>query len=88
MFKMNKMDNQISKKDFKFIGEATYIASNSPCYSQHGCVLVQNGKIISRGYNNFNQSCLSCSSQTTHAEIDALSQCFQKRCLKEGYHED
>lgn len=68
---------QISRKDLTFIQEAISLASNSPCYCQHGCVLVQNGKIIGRGFNNFEPSPYSQSCKSTHAEVGALTQYFK-----------
>ena len=62
-----------SINDLKYINEASMVATNSPCYNQHGCVIVKNGKIVSHGYNHYNVSSNSLSSTTTHAEIDALT---------------
>lgn len=69
----------ISKSDSKFIQYAMSMAENSPCYNQHGCVLVQNGKIVSQGYNHYDISKHSLSSNTTHAEIDALLKYFKSK---------
>jgi deoxycytidylate deaminase len=85
MFKIDNNESFVSKKDRKFIEEAIQIASNSPCYSQHGCVLVRNGKIIGRGYNYHFQS-ESC--QTIHAEVDALMQCLKRKRLERYYFQD
>ena len=62
-----------SINDLKYINEASMVARNSPCYNQHGCVIVKNGKIVSHGYNHYNVSSNSLSSITTHAEVDALT---------------
>lgn len=83
--------NSISKKDYKFIDNATNIAINSPCFSQHGCVLVRNGKIIGRGYNNYNALQCSNSCFSIHAEISAIKQCFklckcEAKCKKKCYY--
>lgn len=72
----------ISKSDLKFIQCAMSMAENSPCYNQHGCVLVQNGKIVSQGYNHYDISKHSLSSNTTHAEIDALTKYFKRESFK------
>lgn len=72
----------ISKKDYKFIDEAIQLAHNSPCFCQHGCVLVRNGKIIGRGYNNYNSSQHSDSCNSIHAEVDAIKQYFKFRKYK------
>ena len=67
----------ISKKDYKFIDVATNLAKNSPCFCQHGCVLVQNGRIIGSGYNNYNVSNHSTSNNSSHAEVCAIGQYFK-----------
>ena len=85
MFKIANDESFVSKKDRKFIEEAMQIASNSPCYSQHGCVLVRNGKIIGRGFNYHFQS-EGC--QTIHAEVDALMQCLKQKYLEKRYFQD
>jgi deoxycytidylate deaminase len=72
----------ISKSNFKYVHQAMMMAENSPCYNQHGCVIVQNGKIISKGYNHYNISKHSLSSNTTHAEIDALTKYFKSKIFK------
>lgn len=77
----------ISKTDFKYIHEAMTIAKNSPCYNQHGCVIVQNGRIVSEGYNHYNVSRYSLSPNTTHAEVDALTKYFQRKDFKSKVRE-
>lgn len=86
--------NIVSKKDYKFIEEATNLAKNSPCFCQHGCVLVRNGRIIGRGYNNYNASQHSDSCYSIHAEVCALTQYFKfrkyeakykRKCFEETY---
>ena len=67
----------ISKRELNFIHRAMSVAKNSPCYNQHGCVLVRNGKIMSQGYNHYEVSKHSLSTNTTHAEIDALIKYFK-----------
>jgi deoxycytidylate deaminase len=42
-----------SQKDQTYIQLAREIAVRSPCHSQHGCVLVRNGKIVSQEFNHF-----------------------------------
>lgn len=69
----------ISRKELNFVHQAMSIAENSPCYNQHGCVLVQNGKIMSHGYNHYEVSKHSLSTNTTHAEIDALIKYFKSK---------
>ena len=65
----------LSITDMKFINEAAYEATKSPVLMRHGAVAVTNGKIMSRGYNNYrctskdkfiNNTC------TCHAEIACL----------------
>lgn len=77
--------SSISKKDYKFIDEATNLAINSPCFCQHGCVLVRNGRIIGRGYNNYNASQCSNSCFSIHAEVSAIKQCFKFRKYRAKY---
>ena len=77
----------ISRSDFNYVHEAMTIAENSPCYNQHGCVIVQNGKIVSKGYNHYNVSKYSLSSNTTHAEVDALTKYFKSKNFKSKVRE-
>jgi len=77
----------ISRSDFKYIHQAMTMAENSPCYNQHGCVLVQNGRIVSQGYNHYEISKYSLSSNTTHAEIDALTKYFKTKYFKSKVRE-
>jgi pyrimidine deaminase RibD-like protein len=77
----------ISRSDFKYIHQAMTMAENSPCYNQHGCVLVQNGRIVSQGYNHYEISKYSLSSNTTHAEIDALTKYFKTKFFKSKVRE-
>lgn len=72
----------ISRSDYKYIHEAMSMAENSPCYNQHGCIIVQNGRIVSKGFNHYNVSKHSLSSNTTHAEIDALTKYFESKGFK------
>lgn len=77
----------ISRSDFKYVEKAMVMAKNSPCYNQHGCVLVQNGKIVAQGYNHYYISKHSLSSNTTHAEIDALTKYFKSKGFKSKVRE-
>lgn len=77
----------ISRSDFKYVHQAMLMAENSPCYNQHGCVIVKNGQIVSQGYNHYNVSKLSLSSNTTHAEIDALTKYFKTKGFKSKVRE-
>jgi len=72
----------ISRNDYKYIHKAMTIAENSPCYNQHGCVIVKNGQIVSEGYNHYNVSKYSLSSNTTHAEVDALTKYFKANRIR------
>jgi pyrimidine deaminase RibD-like protein len=67
----------MSKSDLKYIHQAMIVAEKSPCYNRHGCVIVRNGKIVSNGFNHYDVSKYSLSSNTTHAEIDALTKYFE-----------
>lgn len=65
----------LSKKCYKILREAQIEALKSPCLHKHGCVACINGKIVSRGHNNYNtySSDNFCSYYgSCHAEIQAL----------------
>tara|TARA_B100000212_G_C27234042_1_gene472881 strand:+ start:274 stop:504 length:231 start_codon:yes stop_codon:yes gene_type:complete len=68
------MINIISKNDMKFSDIAYNHAMSSEMLFKHGCVCVMNGKIISKGQNNYRTQCKSglIDSCSTHAEMDAL----------------
>ena len=72
----------ISRKQEKFIANASYEAMKSPMLFKHGCVAVCNGKQIASGYNNYrtyskdkiiNNTC------STHAEIDCVRKCIKNK---------
>ena len=74
------MKLELTKKHARCIDEAISQANLSPCAQKHGCVIAGNGKIYSRGYNNYrtrfangiSKNCTSC-----HAEIMALQNFYQ-----------
>tara|TARA_B110001450_G_C17570003_1_gene460366 strand:- start:569 stop:1036 length:468 start_codon:yes stop_codon:yes gene_type:complete len=55
-----------NKKQQKYMNLCTKLAEKSPLTHKHGCVIVNNGKIIGQGFNSF------FSSSSIHAEIAAL----------------
>jgi deoxycytidylate deaminase len=65
----------VSKKEEKYIANASHYASMSPMQNHHGCIVVLNGREIGKGYNHYRNysrdkmmiDCLSC-----HAEICAV----------------
>ena len=70
----------ISRKIETYISEAVYEAKKSPCRARHGCIAVQNGHIVGRGYNHYhnpssdgfiNNIC------TCHAEMAALRNIYR-----------
>jgi tRNA(Arg) A34 adenosine deaminase TadA len=77
----------ISRAEEIFINIASIEAEKSSLLMRHGCVVVKNGKIVGRGYNNprstsrdnFIQNSCSC-----HAEMAALRQ-FYHRSLTNTY---
>ena len=57
-------------------------ALKSPCLHRHGCVATVNGKIIARGYNNYQVSykknpIIRCDQCSCHAEIDAIRKIYR-----------
>jgi deoxycytidylate deaminase len=74
---------RVSKKDESYTHFACIEAQKSPCLHKHGCVATVNGKIISRGYNNYrtwsnDQFCTQgCS---CHAEIHTLRGVWRQYC--------
>jgi deoxycytidylate deaminase len=75
----------ITRKDEYLISNACVQARLSPCLHKHGCVASMNGKIIARGYNNYDvcskdpfgkQEC-SC-----HAEMDTLRRIYRYNHIK------
>lgn len=78
----SRRNSNITKHDYKFIDEALEVAKSSTMLMKHGCVVVENNKIIARGWNNYRNrfhnnfigdSC-SC-----HAEMHALHQVLRMK---------
>jgi deoxycytidylate deaminase len=81
--KLKLKSKDIFDSDYKFAHIAEEMAENSPMMMRHGCVAVRNGRVISKGYNNYRTRIKSipCSGCSCHAEIDALRnirQCFKE----------
>lgn len=74
-----------SQKDYYFICKAQEIAQKSPCKMQHGAVAVSNGKIIGRGYNDYqtNDSSDLSNACTCHAEMAAIKDALRNS----GYYQ-
>lgn len=69
------MTIHISKKDHKFIDMAAQCASHSTLANKHGCILEQNGKVISHGFNSnrcADSTGLIEGNLCCHAEIAAI----------------
>lgn len=72
----------ITKKDKKFINDAIEASKNSTMLMKHGCVVVENNRVIAKGWNNyrtrFNDNFIgkSCS---CHAEMHALRQVLKTK---------
>ena len=89
----------ISNKCQNILQVAYNQALKSPCLHKHGCVACINGKIISRGFNNYG-TCNAdkfCSYHgSCHAEIHALRDIWlrykhlnihkQKKCSKKSQY--
>ena len=76
----------ISKNEQRFINLAYQESQHSKMLSRHGCVCVINGKVVSKGYNNYRTHCSSglidgCS---CHAEMDALRKLLIKVSSAKG----
>lgn len=86
---LNTVSKLPNSKQCHYIYEAEKIAQKSTVVKKHGCVIVQNNKIIARGYNK-HMSIGSIVSKkfkpndpfhpfsTIHAEVDALNQIKKK----------
>ena len=66
----------VSAKDYRLIEVASRHAIHSPMISQHGCLIVRNGKIIATGYNTdyrrHSKDKIINTETSCHAEISAL----------------
>jgi len=77
-YSVYKPINTISGKHGQYILEALSLAQKSTLQSRHGAVIVKNGKIISRGFNNwgsFTGEKKIKNYWAVHAEIDVLRRC-------------
>ena len=72
----------ISNKDFNYINVAIEASTKSTMLMRHGCVVVENNKIVGTGYNSYrtrfgdrfvNETC-SC-----HAEMHALRETMKMK---------
>ena len=74
----------ISNKDFSFINKAFQVSTKSTMLMRHGCVIVENNRIVGTGYNSYRTQFgdkfikASCS---CHAEMHALRE-VMKKCKK------
>ena len=72
----------LSNRDFKFLGMAHDEAFKSPCYRRHGCVAVIQGRVVGKGYNHYRSSTSDGfvqNSCTCHAEMSAIRQLYHSR---------
>ena len=70
-----------SNSDERFADIALREARKSPVQFRHGCVAVVGGKIIERGYNNYqtySKDGLIGKSCSCHAEINVLRKCLRR----------
>lgn len=78
-----------TNKDERNMDLAIREAYKSEMYTRHGCVIVVNGKVIGRGFNNYRnqfKDTLITNGCSCHAEIDALRNAFRnKKCIDTAY---
>uniref|UniRef100_A0A6C0EJN8 CMP/dCMP-type deaminase domain-containing protein n=1 Tax=viral metagenome TaxID=1070528 RepID=A0A6C0EJN8_9ZZZZ len=70
-----------SNSDERFADIALREARKSPVQFRHGCVAVIGGKIVERGYNNYqtySKDGLIGTSCSCHAEISVLRKCLRR----------
>lgn len=70
-----------SNSDERFADIALREARKSPVQFRHGCVAVISGKIVARGYNNYqtySKDGLIGTSCSCHAEISVLRKCLRR----------
>ena len=73
-----------SNSDERFADAAAREAVKSPAQFRHGCVAVVSGKIMARGYNNYqtySKDGLIGTSCSCHAEINVLRKCLRRNIL-------
>ena len=73
-----------SNSDERFADAAAREAVKSPAQFRHGCVAVVSGKIMARGYNNYqtySKDGLIGSACSCHAEINVLRKCLRRNIL-------
>lgn len=79
-----------TNKDERYMELAIREAYKSEMYTRHGCVIVVNGKVIGRGFNNYRNQFkdpLITSGCSCHAEMDALRNAFRnKKCFDTAYN--
>ena len=75
----------VSKKIFNFITKAIRESLKSEMRTKHGAIIVNNNKIISVGYNQYDYNMfhkiIERKRLSIHAEIDAINKC-EKRLLR------
>ena len=75
----------LSSSQHKWIGLASEEAAKSQHHHQHGCVIVKNGSIVGRGYNNGrcrHRGNLTNGCTTCHAEAAAIMNAVSLRKWK------
>lgn len=71
----------ISHNKYSYMSIAMDEAARSPHKYKHGCIIVKNGKILSKGHNHFKKGKFS-TKLSTHAEIDAINKLRDKTLLR------
>lgn len=65
----------------EFVELAAGHAMKSPLKWKYACIIINGNKIVSIGYNSYKKTLVS-GLYSTHAEIDALNKCKNKKDLK------
>ena len=81
----------ISLLDQKFLSLAAHEASKSKVLMRHGCVAVVNGKVLSKGYNNYRTQSKDQFLKDTcscHAEVDTIRHLYNTYTNTYGKYSD
>jgi len=82
----NKLD--LSRKHEKYICDAALEADKSPCFHRHGCIIVGNGKVLGKGFNNYRNTStdkMLTNCYTCHAEISAIRDVLRNQKVVQHY---
>lgn len=88
MLHMNKTrvaSQEISNKDINFLVKAASVSRKSTMLMRHGCVVVENNKIVATGYNTYRtrfKDKFVVNSCSCHAEMHALRNALKSKGSK------